>query len=104
CSARFLPGDYLRLDEYSHAVKSWSMYEHVAHRTSLNNIATKFQDYFGLSMFAPVVHAFKVMLSQYYEETYKRLLEKIVAGSIMHADETEVHLRGVGKGYVWVFT
>ena len=38
------------------------------------------------------------------EETYKRLLEKIVAGSLIHADETEVNVKRVGKGYVWVFT
>jgi hypothetical protein len=31
-------------------------------------------------------------------------LDKIVGGSILHADETEVHVRQVGKGYVWVFT
>jgi len=27
-----------------------------------------------------------------------------VRGHVLHADETEVHLTRVGKGYVWVFT
>jgi hypothetical protein len=44
------------------------------------------------------------VLARYYEGTYKRLLEKIVAGHLVHADETEVHIRRVGKAYVWVFT
>jgi hypothetical protein len=44
------------------------------------------------------------VLARYYEGTYKRLLEKIVAGHLVHADETEVRIRRVGKAYVWVFT
>ena len=31
-------------------------------------------------------------------------MQRVGAGSILHADETEVHLKRVGKGYVWVFT
>ena len=27
-----------------------------------------------------------------------------MAGSLVHADETEVHVRKIGKGFVWVFT
>src|SRR5262245_43537599 len=35
CGERFLPADYLRLQEFGHSLKSWAMYEHVAHRASL---------------------------------------------------------------------
>ena len=52
----------------------------------------------------PQVHAFKQLLADYYQGTYKRLLEKIVDGALLHVDETEVHVKRVGKGYVWVFT
>ena len=44
------------------------------------------------------------LLARYYEPTCKRLLEKIVRGHLLHADETEVHVKEVGKGYVWVLT
>src|SRR2546423_233164 len=104
CGKRFLPRDYLRLDTHFHSLKSWALYEHVVHRTSLANIAQKIQDYFGLNVFTCDVHTFKVLLSQYYAETYRRLLYKIVGGAIIHADETSVHLTRVGTGYVWVFT
>jgi hypothetical protein len=80
------------------------MYEHVAHRTSYANIAETIKDCFGFSVFTADVHSFKLLLSRYYDETYKELLRKIVAGKILHADETEVHVRRTGKGYVWVFT
>jgi len=104
CGERFLPREYLRLDEHGHSLKSWAMYEHVAHRTSFSNIAETMKDCFGISVSTPDVWIFKLLLSRYYEETYKQLLAKIVAGKILHADETEVHVERTGKAFVWVFT
>ena len=34
-----------------------------------------------------VHHAFKQVLADYYQGTYKRLLEKIIGGGLLHADE-----------------
>ena len=104
CGQRFLPREYLRLDDHCHSLKSWAMYEHVAHRASFSNIAETIKDCFRLSVSASDVWLFQLLLSRYYEETYKQLLEKIVAGKILHADETEVHVKRTGKAYVWVFT
>jgi hypothetical protein len=104
CEQRFLPRDYLNLDEHFHPLKSWAMYEHVAHRTSLPNVAEKIKQYFRLPVFDNDVYHFKRLLSLYYAETYQLLWEKIVAGSVVHADETDIHLKQVGKGYIWVFT
>ena len=80
------------------------MYEHVAHRTSYANIGETIRECFGFSVFAGDVRGFKLLLSRYYDETYKELLRSIVAGKILHVDETEVHVSRTGKGYVWVFT
>ena len=104
CEERFLPRQYLRLDEHSHSLKSWAMYEHVAHRISYANIGETIRDCFGFFVSASDVRGFKLLLSRYYDETYKELLRRIVAGKILHADETEVHVSRTGKGYVWVFT
>jgi len=104
CGTRFLPGDYLRLEEFGHSLKSWAMYEYVAHRASLANIADTIRQCFDMPIHGPQVSAFKQLLAQYYEGTYKRLLEKLVAGGLIHGDETEVNVRQVGKAYVWVFT
>lgn len=104
CRKRFLPTDYLRLEEFCHSLKSWAMYEHVAHRTSLPNIADTIRECFDMPIDHAQVHAFKRLLAEKYQTTYTRLLEKLVAGTLLHADETEVKLRRVGKGYVWVLT
>jgi hypothetical protein len=104
CGKRFLPWEYLRLDAHGHTLKSWAMYEHVVHRATFISIERKVQEYFGLPVFAFDVKTFKRRLAHDYDETYHTLLAKLVHGSLLHADETEVHLKQRGKGYVWVFT
>jgi predicted RecB family nuclease len=104
CGQRFLPADYLRLQEFCHSLKSWAMYQYVAHRASFPSIADTIRDCFNLPIYQSQVHGFKHLLARYYQSTYQRLMEKLVAGSLIHADETEVHVRQVGKAYVWVFT
>jgi predicted RecB family nuclease len=104
CGKQFLPWEYLRLDPHCHSLKSWAMNQHVVHRTTLANVAEMIKENFGLPVFYPDVRTFKVLLAGRYEGTYKRLMEKLVAGNLIHADETEVHLKHGGKGYVWVFT
>jgi Transposase IS66 family len=47
---------------------------------------------------------FKYLMAQYYAATLAQLHAKLLAGRVIHADETEVNLKGVGKAYVWVFT
>jgi predicted RecB family nuclease len=104
CGQRFLPADYLQLQEHFHSLKSWAMYEYVAHRKSLANIAETLKDCFGLPVHTSQVSTFKQLLARYYAVTYERLLERILRGSLIHGDETEVTVKKVGKGYVWVLT
>jgi hypothetical protein len=79
------------------------MYQHIAHRLSSGVLEEMFRELFGLSVSNPEILMFKSLLAQYYRGTYQKLLAKIVAGPVLHADETWVKLR-TGKGYVWVFT
>jgi hypothetical protein len=38
-------------------------------------------------------------MARYYQPCLKRLLAKVLSGTVLHVDETEVKLR-TGKGYV----
>lgn len=42
-------------------------------------------------------------MANYYRETIEGIRRRLAAGSILHADETQVHFQK-GKGYVWAFT
>ena len=55
-------------------------------------------------MFTPDIRTFKRRLAHDYNETSQQLLAKLVRGTVLHADETTVHLQRGVKGYVWVFT
>jgi hypothetical protein len=103
CNKTFIPEEHQRLDKHFHGLKSWAMYQHVAHMLSLSTIETMFEDFFGLSISSPEIHMFKSLMAGYYRPTYERLLAKILSGGLLHIDETEVKLKKE-KGYVWVFT
>jgi hypothetical protein len=80
------------------------MYEHVAHQVSLGNLSESYRECFGLRVNVPEIHGFKYLMARYYAATLERLQAKLIAGSVIHADETEVNVKGVGKAYIWVFT
>jgi len=45
---------------------------------------------------------FKVSASALYKTTCKSIFKKLVAGMVIHADETQINLKGT-MGYVWTF-
>jgi predicted RecB family nuclease len=102
CGECFIPESYQRLDKHYHNLKSWAMYLHVAHRHSFETLHEIAKEFFGLSIHSTEVLAFKNQFARTYRPTYDRLLGTILAGHVLHIDETEVKLR-TGKGYVWVF-
>jgi predicted RecB family nuclease len=103
CSHRFLPPKYERLEKHFHGLRSWTMYGHVEHGFSFKALQALLLDSFGLHVNCGEIHGFKSRLAHHYRTTYQSLLKRILAGEVLHADETEVYLKS-GKGYVWVFS
>jgi predicted RecB family nuclease len=101
CGRVFIPDRYERAAKHLHGLMGWAMYEHVAHQASYRKVQERLAEYFGLHVSDMEVHLFKSLLARYYRQCYRLLLKKILAGSVLHVDETEVKLR-TGKGYVWV--
>ena len=102
CGDCFIPEEYKRLAKHFHGLMSWAIYERVAHRVSMYTLKDLFNEFFELLVGTPEIHEFTVRMARYYRTTYRKLLKKIISGSVLHADETGVKLR-TGKGYVWVF-
>jgi len=103
CRRSFVPEQFQTLDTHHQGLKSWAMYQHVAHRLSFRTIQVMFKEFFGLPVSPSDIHTIKHSMANDYRPTYQRLLEKIVSGKLLHLDETEVQLR-TWKGFVWVFT
>jgi predicted RecB family nuclease len=102
CGEEFVPYQHERLDTRGHGLKSWAMYQHVAHGISLQTIATMLEDLFGFRVHQPLLPDLKCLMARLYAGTVRQLLKKILSGPLLHIDETEVKLH-TGKGYVWVF-
>jgi predicted RecB family nuclease len=101
CYRNFLPRRYVKRAKYFHALKSWAMYQHVAHRVSFQRLEEMFQEFFGLRVTYLELFMFKALMARRYRPTVRCILAKLIAGSVIHADETHANLQK-GKGYVWV--
>src|SRR5208282_347305 len=87
-----------------HNLLGWAMYQHVSNRTSLANLAMTARECLGLEFGEWDFQRLKCMAGDYYRDTYDDLLRQLMAGRLLHIDETSVWLRGHVTGYVWVFT
>jgi hypothetical protein len=101
CGTVFIPDRHKRAAKHFHGLTGWAMYEHIAHQASYKAVQERFAEFFGLWVGDSEVHFFKSLMASYYRPCHRRLLKTILAGAVLHADETEVKLR-TGKGYVWV--
>jgi hypothetical protein len=91
-----------RFAKHYHGLMSWAAYEHVAHQVGSRTLEGKFKEFFGLAVANAEIHMFKSLMARYYQSTYRKLLAKMLAGPVLHVDETQVKLR-TEKAYVWVF-
>jgi predicted RecB family nuclease len=103
CNEEFVPIEHQKLDKHFHGLKSWVIFQHVKYRINLQMLSKMIEDFFGIRVSPSEVHMLKILMARYYETTYNLLLENIIAGKLVHVDETPVKLQK-GKGYVWVFT
>ena len=58
---------------------------------------------FGFELVRSTLNNFKIEASNYYSVTKRRILDRIVHGNLIHADETRANIKG-HLAYVWVLT
>jgi hypothetical protein len=66
-------------------------------------VVRHFNRLFGFDLSKSTFNNTKVRLAGYYAETKQKILERIVRGSLIHADETRANIKGK-TGFVWVLT
>lgn len=102
CQRCFVPDRYHRLAKHFHGFMSWFAYQQITHRLGVKTLAALFHETSGIQVNWWEFLGFRYLLARYYRDSYRRLLAKIIAGPVLHIDETEVKLH-TGTGYVWVF-
>jgi len=81
---------------------SWFAYQQITHRLGFKSLAALFYEIFGIRVYGREFLAFRYQLARRYRRTYNLLLADLIAGPVLHIDETEMKLKE-GSGYVWVF-
>lgn len=71
-------------------------------RIPQKRIAVFLREVLGFQFSNNVINKFKEKAALLYKPTYERLLNKVVNGKLIHADETAMNLDGK-TGYVWAF-
>jgi hypothetical protein len=91
------------LEIYGRGLASWCIYQYVANRMTYKQIAQSLFDIFDYQFSIAEIYRLKSRTCQYYQESYQNIIDKLLHGNILHADETEIKLKKY-KGYVWVFS
>jgi predicted RecB family nuclease len=102
CQRYFTPERYNRLTRHFHGFMSWFAYHHITHRLGARSLAALFYESFGIRVHFWEFMDFRHLLVLRYRKTYNAFLTKLIAGPVLHIDETAVKLKD-GSGYVWVF-
>ncbi len=80
-----------------------SIYLNIDLRLTEAKVAEFINQFFGYKISGYVINRFKKKIAASYKSTFDNILQKIITGNLIHADETQ--LKVIGKvGYVWAFT
>jgi predicted RecB family nuclease len=84
-------------------LRTLSVYLNIGLRLPQQRVSLFLNDILGFGFYRAVTSGLKSSAATYYKPTSEKLLEKMVSGRLIHADETKVNLKG-GIGYVWAFS
>ena len=90
-------------EKFGPNLRTFCVYQNIELRLSQGRIAEFLNQILGYQVSRGTVNRLKASAAAYYQATYKALLQSIVNGPLVHADETKVNLGGQA-GYIWVFT
>ena len=88
---------------FGHGLKAWIVYQRLVLRLPYGVIIQQTEDLFCENISSGSIATFIKYFADYYAETEKILIQKILKSPFVHADETHINIRGTNQ-YVWVFT
>jgi predicted RecB family nuclease len=101
CKATFRMHEHRH--KYGACLCAYLLYQIIELQLPQNAVAKSVNELFKLPLSRGSINRLKAREAARLEPAYKCILERIVQGALVHADETKVTLAGQ-DGYVWVFT
>ena len=103
-------GHEYRLNDWKLLGNKWSwniiayyIYHIVSLRIPQRSMVNSMNRLFGLGLSHTTMNEFKFKAANYYRHTKMKILERLVNGYLIHADETRANIQG-HLAYVWVLT
>ena len=103
CGAVFSSMDQsITVSKYGPNLVTFVTYLIIEMRISYPKIATFINKLFGFNLSQGIVNRFKAQTATVYNSAFEKILQKIISGKLVHADETKMSVGGK-TGYVWAF-
>jgi transposase len=100
CKAEMTP--HARATKYGENLRAYVAYLLIEMRLSLQKIREHVGTVFNIAITKAMANDMKAAMATKYEPTYRRILEQIASGRLVHADETKGVVYGGGH-YIRVF-
>jgi predicted RecB family nuclease len=104
CQTDFGMEDKFRLfRQYGWNLVAYLFYHMVELNIPQVTVVRHFNSVFSFDLSRSTLNNMKVRVAGFYAETKQKILERIVRGGLVHADETRANIKGK-TGFVWVLT
>ena len=105
CRKNFIPEAFSKKQRkhYGPNLVAWIIHQHVTYRFGLENIGKMLEESFNIPIPYRKTYKFKADLLKKYTTALTEIQQHIMDGPLIHADETDVKLKGHVSAYVWVF-
>jgi len=100
CSGR--PKEFRVHSQYGRNLVAFAVFQVIGLCIRQHTVAEVLDRLFGIRIRECTVNAFKASAARFYDETRRRIIAEMLKGSLIHADETRIILKGK-PAYVWVF-
>ena len=94
---------YAHQAKYGNTMCAYTIYQIIKLHLTQHAVAKSMRQLFGIPASSGMVNRLKANVAERCEDTYHTILDKIVGGALVHADETKATVAGK-EAYVWVFT
>jgi len=94
---------YLNGRDWGWNVVSYFIYHAIGLRIPQLTLQHSINRLFGCRMVRSSLNEFKIRASKFYSDTKAAILNRIISGNLVHADETSANIKGQ-VAYVWVLT
>ena len=95
-------GDEFSPHKYGRNLQIWVMDQYITYIVGMPKIGHMVTEQFNVYVPEDVLYQFKSALAEEYRETYEKIYQELLNGTLIHIDETKTEVIGEPNGYVWV--